>query len=436
MTEMKKCKLLWITSAAFAATLSAVTRVDAATLLYSNGFDGSLGDIWKMMNCHSYTYTLVTSPVRSGSHAVKHQMNGSQGCTEFNGSSSHRAQLMHGKNANVVFSATDRGPIWIGFSMYIPSGFPTAGAIAFDIKSGDASYGEPTTYIYGNKLNVRPNTYTHYDVYLDYNKWADIVLYIERSPSANGKFKMWVNGQQKIDYTGQTSINFSKSTVVSYFRTGIYWGSQNRSQNYTLYYDNVKIAKGSGDGYSLVAPSGSVSSTSNTSSSTSGGTVSSGSSGTTASAVTINTWDNGHQNPALATTSSVSDLNSTDGKWTEFYYSSARSFPAIFADVNEINKGLPTMNFYATGVANGQYKVLANLYCNSPMRYFYGFSSSNPKAQYVDTQGGVGGTQFKEYTLGTVNITNGRFDLYVRDADLRGGSYPFFGWGAIRLVPN
>ena len=59
-----------------------------------------------------------------------------------------------------------------------------------------------------------------------------------------------------------------------------------------------------------------------------------------------------------------------------------------------------------------------------------------PKHTQVDTVGGAGGTdQHEEYSLGTVEITDGTFNIYVQDADMLGTGYNFFGWAWIRLVP-
>jgi len=155
--------------------------------------------------------------------------------------------------------------------------------------------------------------------------------------------------------------------------------------------------------------------------------------------IQINCWEDNHQNPVLVTTTTVADLKDTDGKWTEFHWVSGRPFPSVDAGVNEENYGLPVIRFYTSGIANGEYEVIANLYTSSSgndLRYYYGFTPDNPKAHFVDTKGGTGGAyQFAEYSLGTVNITDGSFNIYVRDADLLCGSYPYFGWAWIRLVP-
>jgi hypothetical protein len=154
--------------------------------------------------------------------------------------------------------------------------------------------------------------------------------------------------------------------------------------------------------------------------------------------ILINCWEDNHQSPVLATTSDASQLIPNDGRWTEFLYP-PRGYPSVFAAAGEAAFGLPVMHFYDSGIANGTYQVYAKLYTNDPgrnMRYFYGYTPQAPTASFVDTVGGDGGPteQHAEYLLGTFNVTNGHFDIYVQDATLLSGNYPFFGWATIRLV--
>ncbi len=155
---------------------------------------------------------------------------------------------------------------------------------------------------------------------------------------------------------------------------------------------------------------------------------------------TIELWQDAHQRPVLATTTDSGDLVVDDGQWTEFHYVSPdRPWPSVMAGADEEDFGLPTMHFYAVGIPNGTYEVIANLYTSASgrdMRYFYGYDPADPKALYVDTVGGTGGLdQHEEYGLGQVTVSNGRFDLYVRDADILAGTYPIFGWAHVRLEP-
>jgi len=140
------------------------------------------------------------------------------------------------------------------------------------------------------------------------------------------------------------------------------------------------------------------------------------------------------------TTTDASALIGTDGAWTEFLYESGgRPFPSIFAGVDEEDHGLPVMQYAADGLPGGTYEIFASLYrsgASHGLRYYYGFAEETPKSHYVDAVGGtVGQHQHVEHSLGRVEITDGRFELYVRDADLLSGTYPFFGWAWITLIP-
>jgi len=95
----------------------------------------------------------------------------------------------------------------------------------------------------------------------------------------------------------------------------------------------------------------------------------------------INCWDDDHQDPVLATSTNVGDLIATDGVWTEFLYTPSRPYPSILAGADEENYGLPVMRFFANGISNGEYEVIANLYTNTAgrdMRYYYGYTPGDP----------------------------------------------------------
>ena len=104
----------------------------------------------------------------------------------------------------------------------------------------------------------------------------------------------------------------------------------------------------------------------------------------TSGGVRINCWEDDHQDPVLVTTENASDLVEDDGLWTEFLYTTGRDYPTILAGADEEDYGLPVMRFYADGIPNGEYEILANLYTSGTgrdMRYYYGFTSADPKAE-------------------------------------------------------
>jgi len=152
----------------------------------------------------------------------------------------------------------------------------------------------------------------------------------------------------------------------------------------------------------------------------------------TAAPIRINLWEDAHQNPALVTTSNVGDLDDSDNQWTEFFWS-GRGYPGIFASYNE----QPPLLRFSAPVPNGSYTLVANLYWNHNLRYRWGFSAATADRYAIDITSGDSGN-FSEYTLGTVSVTDGSFELYTQGATALpgGGSYPFYGWSWVRLIPQ
>jgi hypothetical protein len=148
-------------------------------------------------------------------------------------------------------------------------------------------------------------------------------------------------------------------------------------------------------------------------------------------------WEDDHQKPVLTTFTNPALLNSQDGQWDEFKYSS-RPYPGIFAGHNEWeNNGLQPMNFFADGIPNGTYEVWANLYTARHTRYYYGFNEAEAlaKTRWVDNVRGAGGSdEHEEYYLGMVEVTDGSFDLWAGDGEILSGSPYFYGWAWVRLV--
>ena len=82
----------------------------------------------------------------------------------------------------------------------------------------------------------------------------------------------------------------------------------------------------------------------------------------TAFQTTVNCWEDNHQDPVLATTTdpNVLTYNAAAGQWTEFHYTLGnRPFPSVMASALHTST-LPTMHFYAGGIPNGRYEVIAH----------------------------------------------------------------------------
>ena len=149
----------------------------------------------------------------------------------------------------------------------------------------------------------------------------------------------------------------------------------------------------------------------------------------TSGVIRINVYDDANQSPVLATTADPATLLDNDNAWTEFLYG-VRGYPGVFASTSET----PPVLRISANVPNGTYTMLANLYHNSDLRYYWGNSAANPQqfSTVVNT-----GADFIEQNLGNVTVTNGVFEIFVNKADLlTSGGYPFFGWAWIRLIPQ
>jgi hypothetical protein len=236
----------------------------------------------------------------------------------------------------------------------------------------------------------------------------------------------------QVSNSGNGTLNYSISTGAAWlFCTPTGGTSTGEQDTITVNYSTSGLAAGTYSATITVTDSGATNSPQTV-------TVNLTVNGTTPTQVTINLWEDAHQDPVLTTFTNAGLLNDHDGLWDEFKYS-GRSFPGIFAGHNEWeNNGLQPMHFFATGIANGQYEVWANLYTARYTRYFYGFTQAEALAgtRWVDNVQGAGGSsQFAEYSLGTINITDGRFDLWAGDGDVLSGGAYFYGWAWIRLVP-
>lgn len=146
----------------------------------------------------------------------------------------------------------------------------------------------------------------------------------------------------------------------------------------------------------------------------------------------LQVWEDSHQEPVLPTTTNVDDLNPADNQWTEFLWP-VRGYPGVFAGTTETP---PLMRFYGA-VPDGTYTLVANLYWNGNLRYYWGTTAANPEEFYYDVTSGTPG-DFAEYPLGTVTVTNGLVEIFVQRAEaLPGGNdYPFWGWAWLRLIPQ
>lgn len=234
---------------------------NAASLLYSNTFDTGLGDIDKVGGCYPYSFGNA-SPTGDGNNAVRIQVKGTEACVEPNGEMKHRAMVRYGTVNDLRFAPNK--PYWIGFRVFVPDNYPTHRTDAifvYGLMSG-ATPGESAIYIRGSNFTLlrRWNDATGFNEVKEYQtpvqtgKWTDFVIYLDRSWKSDGVLKIWMNNKLVVNKNGPNATDYPKDP---YMRNGIYWGTEVRPEEYTLYFDNINIATGS-DGYDLVYPGNSA----------------------------------------------------------------------------------------------------------------------------------------------------------------------------------
>ncbi len=151
--------------------------------------------------------------------------------------------------------------------------------------------------------------------------------------------------------------------------------------------------------------------------------------------IMIDCTNDDHQDPVLTTITDPDLLSKLDNVWDEYLWGGYRSYAGVFGGTTEATKGDLEMVHFFGDVPNGEYRVFANLFHSRDWRYYWGYTPEDPRAYSIDVTSGPAG-DFLEIELGTIKITNARFDLYTdHGEDLGGKSFPFFGWAWIRLVP-
>ena len=244
--------------------------VSAAQLIYSNDLDlGGFGDIKTERDCYAGAFTLAKSPSRAG-QSIKIFNDGTKACLEPSGKLKHRKEVRWG--SDTTYSELNT-PYWFAFSMFVPDDYPTKAdnpnaVIVAQWIGGNVGPELTFQLVAGERLAIRrtwstgvsdgKHSLTEAKLPIERGVWTDFVVYRERSWNSDGVLKVWMNGVKVVDFVGPTAINYvtygsgNKGNIQ--FKTGIYWAEKPRDVQYTLYFDNVRTAKGA-DGYDLVSRS-------------------------------------------------------------------------------------------------------------------------------------------------------------------------------------
>ena len=250
---------------------------EAATPLYSNGFEDAADIVSPRVarhgGCYAYSFALDTGIRRSGNSStriINKGLENNQNCTNWVQGPKHRAEFHFRDEGfpNRFEPFNLNGKVyWIGWSVFVPNSYPTGrrdGVITGQIV---AHPGPETKFlIRGSKWIIErawddgagnSGRVAELSTPVTRGTWTDWILYFERSWDPDGVMKVWQNGTLILDVTGRNAnYNLAFGGSHPYFKAGIYWGADDRNAEYTLYFDNVRIAEGL-DGYDLVNPAGS-----------------------------------------------------------------------------------------------------------------------------------------------------------------------------------
>lgn len=120
--------------------------------------------------------------------------------------------------------------------------------------------------------------------------------------------------------------------------------------------------------------------------------------------------------------------------WNEYWHKTSWTGPRFMGSpvvyCHTSNDTLPVMKFYRD-VPNGEYEVRATIIEREPdktFRVYYSFDSSNVSQYSVEV------TKNSDVSLGTVNVTNGKFALYTQKAEAVSGGDGYVGWAFIKLI--
>lgn len=213
---------------------------------------------WQKLTCCGYSHTVVSSPVRSGSHAMRTEMRiGDYHKINSKGIKKYRAELSEQPRLPPDIER------WYGFSVYLPKGYHTdRGRDVVMQAHGPGNTGQQwEIHTTGGKWRslMYSGPFEKYKAGDDLGtfqtgRWTDFVVHAKYAHQSGGIYEIWKDGVKVAKRTGAVGPSSANSVHLQF---GLYlpgWtnsGLKNASR--IVYHDEVRIADGP-DGYSLVAP--------------------------------------------------------------------------------------------------------------------------------------------------------------------------------------
>jgi hypothetical protein len=273
-----------ITSSILLALGSAPVIANPVYINFEPGSSGQ-GSIGSGLNCSGNCPTLSTQFSRRGNGSMKSVVNRLTSETMYRTEASHKISMdvNHGENTEEY---------WFGFSIYVPSPYPTLNQYTYEIffqlhhsRPADMSKSDFPSLSPPLQLSLRPGSSTGGDIQLvlrgtdeplakqskktEYaqfrgniakystNKWVDFVVNTKFDSGSKGMTQIWVDGNLVFKYTGR---NYYSGHGEAYPKFGMYNGWRTRNLNNepvvqrTIFHDEYRAAWGKEGSYDAVAP--------------------------------------------------------------------------------------------------------------------------------------------------------------------------------------
>ena len=260
-----------MTTPLWAASLMSVK----ASTIFFTGFESGYSEWKDQQLCCEYSATVVSSPVKAGSKALKVTYKK----TDYTAQGSRRAEL----EGESVPAGSER---WYGVSIYVPTSFTTTeGPFIITQFHDRPDEGEkskiPALFLstdgqnlsLGNRWDTRPITPPR-DVQrqdwdlgsLPKGRWIDFVFHVKWSYQSDGILEVFQDGRMIVSKRGPNTYNDQRGP---YMKIGMYASDiRSHPEEYNfdeqvLYFDEVRIEDGSAS-YEDVAPRGNARANTNT----------------------------------------------------------------------------------------------------------------------------------------------------------------------------
>ena len=231
-----------------------------------NGFEQNTFE-WE---CRASQYSLDTGIKYVGTQSGKFFQEGDKTCVHGT-ETKHRTQLLFRDSDSNRIRIAYKTHYWFGFAFYFPASFPTTTSVRA-IWYGMISAGVPgdiAAYLLGTpgdstkrRIELRRrwrngslNEIIEANVDVTVDAWHTHVTHIYRAEDNTGEQQQWIDDVQYTDLSGVPTgtDRAADGDADPFMKIGLYWGSGNRSGDYTCYIDSFRIAQAT-SAYAQVDP--------------------------------------------------------------------------------------------------------------------------------------------------------------------------------------